>query len=256
MSFAALLSTPEQSPDAVVAGMLSVLRALAAAFVAVFGDPAAMIKGGAIWGKTREKALRWLHDMECVVRRMLLLRAALYPAPNLRPVRPSRSRFVRAREGDAEKLFGPSEDPALWRVSFRMPTPPEPLWMLGGFRAHEDVYDLGHKVDGAGAAAQSGPSHYWVDDPRPLAERFEALHRVIEDHEHYAARLAQRLYGWRGRDERRQLFLYGLCAEAPISNEAGLSDEEWQAFSDARPMARALIPAFSIPLSPPPRDSS
>ena len=256
MSFAAASSTPEHNPDAVVAGMLLVLRALAAAFVAAFGDPAAMIKGGAIWGKTRERALRWLHDMECVVRRLLLLRAALYPAPALRPVRLSKPRKLRLREGDAEKLFGPSEDPSLWRVSFRMPTPPEPLWMLGGFRAHEDQYDLGHRVDGAGAAAQSGPYHYWVDDPRPLAERFEALRRVIEDHEHYSARLAQRLYGWRGRDERRQLFLYCLCAEAPISNEAGLSDEEWQIFADARPMARALLPAFSIPLEPPPRDSS
>ena len=90
----------------------------------------------------------------------------------------------------------------------------------------------------------------------PLAERFEALRRLIEDHEYYAARLAQRLYGWRGRDERRQLFLYALCAEAQICNEAGLADEQWQIFADARPMARALIPAFSIPLEPPPRDSS
>ena len=39
MSFAAASSAPEQNPDAVVAGMLSVLRALAAAFAAAFGDP-------------------------------------------------------------------------------------------------------------------------------------------------------------------------------------------------------------------------
>ena len=257
MSFAAASSTSEQSPDAVVAGLLAVLRALAAAFVAAFGDPAAMIKGGAVWGKTRERALRFLHDMECVVRRLLLLRAALYPAPPLRPVRPGKPRLVRAREGDSETLFGPSNDPSLWRVSFRMPAPPEPHWMLGGFRAHEDQYDLGHRVeDGDKTAATLKNSLYWVEDPRPLAERFEALRRVTEDHEHYAARLAQRLYGWRGRDERRQLFLYGLCAEAQICNEAGLSDDEWQIFADARPMARALLPAFAIPLSPPPRDSS
>ena len=255
MSFAAASSTPEQSPDAVVAGMLSVLRALAAAFVAAFGDPAAMIKGGAIWGKTRERALRWLHDMECVVRRLLLLKAALYPAPHLRSVRPSKSRKLRLREGDAEKLFGPSNDPALWRVTFRMPVPAEPSWMFGGFRAHEDQYDLGHRVEDS-AKPERPYTLIWVDDPRPLAERFEALRRVIEDHEHYAARLAQRLYGRRGRDERRQLFLYALCAEAPISNEAGLSDDDWQAFAEARPMARALIPAFAIPLEPPPRDSS
>jgi hypothetical protein len=41
ISFAAS-STPEQKTGIVVAGMLSVLRALAAAFVAAFGDPAAM----------------------------------------------------------------------------------------------------------------------------------------------------------------------------------------------------------------------
>ena len=255
MSFAAASSAPEQNPDAVVAGMLSVLRALAAAFAAAFGDPAALIKGGAIYGKTRERMLRWLHDMECVVRRLLLLRAALCPAPALRPVRPSKPRKLRLREGDAEKLFGPSADPALWRVTFRMPVPAEPSWMFGGFRAHEGQYDLGHRVEDS-ATPSSLNSMYWVDDPRPLAERFEALRRVIEDPDHYAARLAQRLYGWRGRDERRQLFLYALCAEAPISNEAGLSDDEWQAFAEARPMARALIPAFAIPLEPPPRDSS
>ena len=255
MSFAAASSTPEQNPDAVVAGMLAVLRALAAAFVAVFGDPAAMIKGGAIWGKTREKALRWLHDMECVVRRLLLLRAALYPAPALRPVRLSKPRKLRLREGDAEKLFGPSNDPALWRVTFRMPIPAEPFWMFGGFRAHEDQYDLGHRVEDS-AKPERPYTLIWVDDPRPLAERFEALRRVIEDADHYAARLAQRLYGWRGRDERRQLFLYDLSAEAPFANEAGLSDEEIQPFAAARPMARALIPGFSIPLSPPLRDSS
>ena len=50
MCFAAAPSAPEHTPDAVVAGMLAVLRALVAAFVAAFGDPAAMIKGGAIWG--------------------------------------------------------------------------------------------------------------------------------------------------------------------------------------------------------------
>ncbi len=109
MSFAAASSTPEQNPDAVVASMLAVLRALAAAFVAVFGDPAAMIKGGAIWGKARERGLRFLHDMECVVRRLLLLRAARYPAPHLRPVRPSKPSKLRLREGDAEKTLLPQQ---------------------------------------------------------------------------------------------------------------------------------------------------
>jgi len=252
MSFAAASSAPEQNPDAVVAGMVSVLRALAAAFIAAFGDPAAMIKAGAIWGKTRERALRFLHDMECVVRRLLLLRAALYPAPALRPVRPSKPRIVRAREGDAEKLFGPSEDPALWRVNFRMPIPAEPHWMLGGFRAHEDSYELGHRVEAGEKAAGTLQSiGYWADDPRPLAERFEALRRVIEDHEHYSARLAQRLYGWRGREERRQLFLHGLCAATPIANEAGLPDADWAIYGAARPLAQRLIPVFSETLRPP-----
>jgi hypothetical protein len=255
MSFAAATSAPDAAHEAVIAGMLSVLRALAAAFVAAFGDPAALIKGGAIWGTTRERALRWLHDMECVVRRLLLLRAALFPAPPLRAARPGRPHLARAREGDPEKLFGPAEDPALWRVCFRMPTPSEPLWVLGGFRPREDVYELGHRVTPK-AAASLHSIGYWADDPRPLAERFEALRRVIADHEHYAARLAQRLYGWRGRDERRQLFLYGLCAPAPISNEAGLPDDDWTPVADAREIARALIPVFAEPLRPPPRDST
>ncbi len=258
MSFAAASDNhaPESVPETVLAAMVAMLRLMAERFVAAFGDPAAMIARGALYGEARKRVLRWLHDMEFVVRRLLLLRAALFPAPPLRETGVRERAFRRPREGAAETLFGPSADPLLWRVSFRMPTPPEPLWMLGGFRAHEDQYDLGHRVDGAGEGAQSGPSYYWIDDPRPLAERFEALRRVIEDADHYAARLVQRLYGWRGRDERRQLFLYDLSAEAPFANEAGLSDEEIQPFAEARPMARALIPGFSIPLSPPPRDSS
>ena len=226
--------------------MLAILRVMAARFVEAFGDPAAMIQGGAIYGKTRERMLRWLHDMECVLRRLLLLRAALFPAPAPRAgVASHRAKSVqRRREGDAESLFGPAEDPALWRVSFRMPTPPEPLWMLGGFRAHEDAYELGHRVEAApsGGAADLAAIGYWADDPRPLAERFEALRRVIADHDHYAARLAQRLYAWRGRAERRQLFLNGLCATTPIANEAGLDSSHIGAIQIADGYSTVEVP--------------
>jgi hypothetical protein len=253
MSFAAASSAPDHTPDAVVAAMLAMLRAMASLFVERFGAPAALIKGGAIYGKTRARILRWLHDMECVLRRLLLLRAALFPAPAPRAIRVRVQGAARRRkEGDAEALFGPSDDPAQWRVAFRMPAPPEPLWMSGGFRATEDAYELGHRVEHApedGAAAHLADIGYWADDPRPLAERFEALLRVIQDSDHYAARLAQRLHGWRGRLERRQIFLHGLCAAAPIANEAGLSDAEWSAFAEARTMARALIAVFGDALS-------
>ena len=240
-------------PDRAIAGMLAVLRVMVERFIAAFGAPAALAAGGAVYGKTRERVLRFLHDMECVVRRLLLLRAALFPAPPARASAPPRQYGARRiKEGDAQSLFGPGDDPALWRVSFRMATPPEPQWMFGGFRAHEDQYDLGHRTEGgANTDANRGCALIWVDDPRPLAERFEALRRIIDDPDHYAARLAQRLYAWRGRDERRQLFLYALGAKAPFANEAGLSDEELQPYAEARPMAQALIPVFSEPLAPP-----
>ena len=230
-------------PDRAIAGMLAVLRVMVERFIAAFGAPAALAAGGAVYGKTRERVLRFLHDMECVVRRLLLLRAALFPAPPARASAPPRQYGARRiKEGDAQSLFGPGDDPALWRVSFRMATPPEPQWImsasLGGFRAHEDQYDLGHRTEGgANADANRGCALIWVDDPRPLAERFEALRRIIDDPDHYAARLAQRLYAWRGRDERRQLFLYALGAAAPFANEAGLSDAELQPYAEARPGA-------------------
>jgi hypothetical protein len=43
---------------------------------AAFGDPAAMIKGDANRGKTRERALRALNDTECVVWRLFRGRGA------------------------------------------------------------------------------------------------------------------------------------------------------------------------------------
>lgn len=74
--------------------------------------------------------------------------------------------------------------------------------MLGGFRAREDQYDLGHRSEKAPKREITLASiGYWIDDPRPIAKRLEALLRVIEDLDHYAARLAQRLYAWRGRED-------------------------------------------------------
>jgi len=192
-----------------------------------------------------------------VVRRLLLLRAALFPAPAPRPIAVAiRSGARRRREGDAAALFGPADDPAQWRVYFRMAAPPEPQWMqsgdLGGFRADEETYELGHRVENAqeGGGASLAGIGYWADDPRPLAERFEALLRIIDDADHYAARLAQRLHQWRGRTERRQIFLRGLCAKTPVANEAGLQDEDWAHYGGAREMALALLPVFSSPAAP------
>jgi len=78
-----------------------------------------------------------------------------------------------------------------------------------------------------------------------LAERFEALRRIIDDPDHYAARLAQRLHRWRGRVERGAIFLQSLCAKAPIAHEAGLPDEDWNPVATAREMALALISVFA-----------
>ncbi len=254
MSFVSAATAPERLPEHAIAGMLAVLRVMAERFIASFGAPSKLATSGAVYGKMRERILRWLHDMECVVRRLLLLRAALFPAPAPCARVPGVRGMVRRRkEGDAETLFGPAEDSSQWRVYFRMAAPPEPQWIqsqnLGGFRAHEDVCELGHRAGTAqgGGAVSLASIGYWVDDPRPLAERFEALLRVIADPDHYAARLAQRLYLWRGRDERRQLFLYALSAVAPFANEAELSDEELEPYIEARPMARALLPVFSGP---------
>ena len=127
--------------------MLGVLRVMADRFIDSFGAPAALIKGGALYGKTRDRILRGLHDMEFVVRRMLLLRAALFPAPPPLAAATLRTGARRREEGDAVALLGPYEDPAQWRVAFRMPCAPEPVSMLGGLAEAADTYVLGHRVE-------------------------------------------------------------------------------------------------------------
>lgn len=109
-----------------------------------------------LYGEARERMLRWLHDMECVVRRLLLLRAA--------PV----SRAAAAQDGRARPLSGAREKarPGRCLAPARIqrngaspsacPRRPSPCGCSAGFNAHEDQYDLGHRVDRAGKGAQSG----------------------------------------------------------------------------------------------------
>ena len=57
MSFAA--ASDNHAPESVIAAMLAMLRVMAARFVTAFGDPAAMIARGALYGDARKRVLRW-----------------------------------------------------------------------------------------------------------------------------------------------------------------------------------------------------
>ncbi len=232
--------------------MESALRIMADRFTHNFGAPSALAKRHDIFDAVRKSCLRWLNDMEAGVRRLLLLRAALFPAPKASHAdAPMPAATVSERgprgfappwraEGDPLTMYGPPEDSADWRVCFRVDAPQAPGWLRSAPYA-----DRRPQSRGFAPPQRQAPMAYWADDPHPIAERFEALLRVLDDPDYYAERLAARLHFWRGRNESRQSLVRSLCAAAQIANEAGLDDAAWAHFAEAREMAQALAPIFS-----------
>ncbi len=239
------------TPETITAALLAMLRVMAERFAAAFGAPSALIKGGDIWGETRKRVLRWLHEMECVAKRLLLLRAAQFPPPESfgspQPLHQhshddAHPSPLRPKKPSLEDLYGLPEDSADWNVRFVIAPPPGARWNCVARRRTQR---------GRAAAPSLQNLAYYADCPRPLAERFEALLRVLDDPDSYAERLALRLYRWRGRAGRRHDLLLSLCAKTSIANEAGLEDSAWDLFGKARAVACALAPMFSSPASNP-----
>jgi hypothetical protein len=125
------------------------------------------------------------------MRQLLLIEAAAYPKPNIRPL--LREKRVRARQ-----LMGFSPDePEIWRVRFRCFTHPSPDFAQrkSGAQDHErqSVWAPGSPLARRpGDECRRAPVTFrsaW-----PLAERYEALIRVFNDPTNYAQRLARRLH--------------------------------------------------------------
>ena len=172
-------------------GFLHVLYNLFGAPEEVAAQHTLNIKGHAL-------LLSWLRAGEALVRRLLLIEASAYPAPNVRPLlRKAKARAPQWRAFSAEK-------PQEWRVSFRcLMSPsrrarpakrtrseaPPPYWLHETLPPH-----LAKRARRMDRAAFYARQRVRFRSAWPLAERYEALLRVCENPAPYARRLARRLH--------------------------------------------------------------
>lgn len=150
---------------------------------ALFGGPERIAFQHTLTSKAHGALASWLRCGEALMRRLLLIEAAAYPKPNTRPLLTPARRRVR-------KLIGFSADaPEHWRVSFRAFAQPRrvapPVFRPGPRKApvrvsREDRWAIEEPVTFRSA---------W-----PLAERYQALIRVVNDPGAYAHRLSRRLH--------------------------------------------------------------
>lgn len=179
------MNVPPPADTPFRAAPLALWRA-AAAFLhmlyALFGEPAEVAARHTLRLEMYKSIASWLAAGEAMMRRLLLIEAAAFPKPNIRPLLPKPRQRVR-------KLIGfAAEHPERWRVSFRCftdrprrPTKPRPHVRTGRV-SREDRWSFENFEPVKFRSA-------W-----PLAERYEALLRVFNDPSACARRLAHRLH--------------------------------------------------------------
>lgn len=144
------------------------LRVFIVTFFNLFGAPEQLAAKGALTAKAYKQTLSWLRAGEAMLRRLVLIEAAHYAKPNLRPLlRERRKRIAKLRGFDASQ-------PQCWRVSFRC------------FSADDRRC--------AGRTRRKCSQPVRVLNAWPLAERAEAILRVFNNPEPYARRVARRLH--------------------------------------------------------------
>jgi hypothetical protein len=152
-------------------------------FFGMFGTPEQIAEKHTLTAKPYKLLLSWLRAGEALMRRLLLIEAAHYDKPNVRPL----LREKRARARKAMSFY--VDQPAAWRVSFRA--------FVSERRAPRKPRAKRPRKPRL-SREERWCSEYW---PRPtfhsawpLAERAEALLRVFNNPEPYAKRLARRLH--------------------------------------------------------------
>jgi hypothetical protein len=151
---------------------------------ATFGAPEEVAARHTLTRHAHALMAAWLRAAEMLMRRLLLIEAAAYPKPNIRPL-------LYAKRVRARQLMGFSPDePEKWRVSFRCFSP------SGVTHTQTQKARDVRKVSAVGVchpvAHPIAPAT--LRSAWPLAERYEALIRVFNDPTKYAQRLARRLH--------------------------------------------------------------
>jgi hypothetical protein len=159
--------------------------------------------------RSKRDILDWLAPLELLVRKLLLMEAAKLPRP-ADPRRTSRRltlrlalSFVRPKVRKPVRYIEEPNRPATWRVCFALPLPrdrePKPaphkarISLLGRSLLVADIYADQAKQARANALAARRVTRV-KNAARHLAQRFEAVLRVIADPAPHAARLARKLY--------------------------------------------------------------
>lgn len=146
---------------------------------ALFENPEDVAHAHTLARKPYRLMASWLRVGEAMMRRLLLIEAAAFPALNTRPLR----RALRPRVPQALSFW--PDTPEKWRVSLRCFSSPA----RGGSVSARRAMTMG--------AMQRWPREHKPLRFRgawPLAERYEALIRVFNNPAPYARRLAARLH--------------------------------------------------------------
>jgi hypothetical protein len=143
-------------------------RNLLRVLVRAWGAPAELHARATISPIERSQILMWLRPIEALARRLLFIMAAALPAPIEIACKPRREDNGRSHGHGRANLW--SNVSSAWGVSFVL----APRASTGGRRC------------------KTLPKT--TADPRPLAERIEAVSRVLADPAPYAARLARLLH--------------------------------------------------------------
>ncbi|MEQ1812525.1 MAG: hypothetical protein ABL889_21535 [Terricaulis sp.] len=210
-----------------------VAQAFMATLHMLFGDPTAVATRHTLTGKAHAHTASWLRCAEAMLRRLILIEASAIAKPNTRPLlKPRRSRTLKRYEFWPEKpqdwrvsfrMFAPAPRAAKpkprgaaaaarleqlrklgakpgepvfifhERDPSRAKPPPKERYILPPRRRHAEARERIRRQD-----------CFWVHERDlkplifrsawPLAERYEALLRVIADPAPYARRVAARLH--------------------------------------------------------------
>ncbi|MFP3943467.1 MAG: hypothetical protein ACLFWF_06225 [Alphaproteobacteria bacterium] len=209
-------SAPDDYYGTSVPALWAAARRFLRWLVGMYGTPCALVAGHWLSLKERREILHWLHPVEDLVRRLLVIEAvrlAQTPLPEKKPAPGRRKRPVKARF--CRVSFPDPENSQAWSVRFRMIPPAR----RRGPRFSPRIRLLGRDRDArilapAALAADAEehrlrmrspeeiPAHIRARRPKRsrragnpwrLAKRLEALARVLNNPEPHARRLARLL---------------------------------------------------------------